>query len=67
MIINGKRNITPRLATRMGEAFWTGPEIWINSQIAYDLWLVRQNKEEAKELSIIPKRMLMFCPSMAIA
>lgn len=59
-IVNGKRNITPRLAARIGQAFETGAEIWINAQIAYDLWLVRQNKEEKKILNLIPKRMAEF-------
>jgi len=60
MIVNGKRNITPRLAARIGEAFGTGPELWINFQTAYDLWLIRQNKEEVKVLNNIPKKLQMF-------
>lgn len=60
LIANGKRNITPRLAARIGQAFDTWPEIWINAQIAYDLWMVKQNKKEEQVLNIIPERMSVF-------
>jgi len=56
-LIHGKRNITPRLAIRIGEAFGTGPETWMNLQMMYDFWVLKQNKAEVKERSIIPKRM----------
>ncbi|MDR0607128.1 MAG: HigA family addiction module antidote protein, partial [Candidatus Peribacteria bacterium] len=45
-IINGKRNITTRLAVRIGEAFGTGAETWINLQTMYDLRSLKQNKKE---------------------
>lgn len=59
-IINGKRNITTRLAVRIGEAFGTGPETWINLQTMYDLWILKQNKKEVKQWKVIPQRMSVF-------
>jgi len=64
MIVKGKRNLKPRLANRIGEAFGTGPEVRINLQAMYDLWLVKQNKKESQELSFISKRRLMFAPQL---
>ncbi|MDR3169395.1 MAG: hypothetical protein LBU27_06680 [Candidatus Peribacteria bacterium] len=49
---------------RIGEAFGTGPELWINLQTMYDLWLAKQNKEELKELSFIHKRRPLFTPQL---
>lgn len=34
-IIGGKRSITPVMAVLIGEAFGTGPEVWINLDNAY--------------------------------
>jgi addiction module HigA family antidote len=65
-LINGKRNITPRLAVRIGEAFGTGPETWINLQTIYDLWLLKQNKAEVKERKVIPKRMSTFYSQVSL-
>ena len=45
-IIKGRRNITPRIAFRLGEAFWDSWQVWLNLQAIYDLWLINQNQEE---------------------
>lgn len=29
-IIGGKRSVTPEMAVLIGEAFGTGPEVWLN-------------------------------------
>ena len=36
-IIGGKRSITPEMAVLIGEAFGTGPEVWLNLDNAYRL------------------------------
>ena len=36
-IINGRAGITPEMAIRLGKAFDTSPESWLNQQIQYDL------------------------------
>ena len=36
-IINGRAGITPGMAIRLGQAFDTSPESWLNQQVQYDL------------------------------
>lgn len=37
-ILNGRSGISPEMAVRLGRAFDTSPESWLNQQIQYDLW-----------------------------
>jgi addiction module HigA family antidote len=37
-IINGRRGISANSALALGEAFGTGPELWLNLQRDWDLW-----------------------------
>jgi len=37
-VINERGSITPDMAQRLGRAFDTGPELWLNLQKACDLW-----------------------------
>ena len=41
-IVNGRAPVTPDMAVRLAGVFGTEPEIWVNLQAQYDLWLVRQ-------------------------
>lgn len=36
-IINGKRGITATMAFKIGSALGTGPEVWMNLQMKFDL------------------------------
>ena len=36
-IMNGERSISARMAIRLGQAFGTTPEYWLNLQMIYDL------------------------------
>jgi HTH-type transcriptional regulator/antitoxin HigA len=38
-IVNGKKRITAETAKEIGLAFGTGPEVWLNLQNAYDLFV----------------------------
>ena len=49
-IIKGKKNLTPALAVRIGEAFGTSAEVWMNMQVHYSLDLAK--KEEIKRIWI---------------
>lgn len=40
-IINGHIGISATMAMRLAHAFKTTPELWLNMQVAYDLWQVR--------------------------
>lgn len=35
-ILNGKRRVTAQMALRLGRAFTTGPDYWMNLQNLYD-------------------------------
>jgi len=45
----GKANITPAIALSLAEAFDTTPQLWLNLQQAYDLWV-----EEIEHVKIEP-------------
>jgi antitoxin HigA-1 len=48
-ILRGQRDITADTALRLGRWFGTGPQLWLNLQIAYDLDLARQELGETLE------------------
>lgn len=37
-ILNGKRSVTPDTALRLARALGTGPDVWLNLQLARDVW-----------------------------
>ena len=37
-IVNGKAQVTPRIAIKLGAAFGTSPEFWLNSLKAVDIY-----------------------------
>lgn len=53
-IIRGNRNITPALAVRIGAAFGTSAEVWMNLQTHYDLFVAA--KEEAERVSKVHQK-----------
>ena len=51
-IVNGRAPVTPDMAMRLAGVFGTVPEIWVNLQAQYDLWLVtRQARPKVKRLA----------------
>ncbi len=36
-IVNGRASVTPEMALKLGAAFQTSPELWLNAQKAVDL------------------------------
>ncbi len=53
-IRSGRANITPTLALALAEAFDTTPELWLNLQQKYDLW-VEENEYEHEFIQPIIK------------
>jgi addiction module HigA family antidote len=53
-ILNGHSGISPEMAIRLGKAFDTSPESWLNQQMQYDLWVAEQRapKLHIKRLSV---------------
>ena len=40
-VLNERAGISPAMAHRLAKALDTTPELWVNLQIQYDLWQVR--------------------------
>ena len=51
-IINGRTSVTAEMALKLGAAFRTSPEFWLNAQKAVDL------HQAARHLSNLPKPLL---------
>jgi len=46
MIVNGHVGISPGMALRLGKAFKTEPEMWVNMQKNYDMWNARRSAKQ---------------------
>ncbi len=46
MIVNGHVGISPDMALRLGKAFKTEPEMWVNMQKNYDMWNARRSAKQ---------------------
>jgi len=40
-IINERAGVTPDMALRLSRAFSTTPDLWLNMQRGYDLWIAK--------------------------
>jgi addiction module HigA family antidote len=47
-ILNGRSGISPEMAIRLGKAFDTSPESWMNQQMQYDLRAAEQTAGQLK-------------------
>jgi antitoxin HigA-1 len=45
-IVHEQRAVTPDIALRLGKAFHTTPELWLNLQRTYDLWHAAHQSED---------------------
>ncbi len=54
-ILNGRAGISPGMAIRLGKAFGTSAESWLNQQVQYDLWLAEMElgEVEVKDMSML--------------
>lgn len=43
MLLNEHQGISAEMALRLAKAFNTTPQLWLNMQCDYDLWLAAQN------------------------
>ena len=51
-IVNGRASVTPDMAARLAGVFATEPDVWIDLQAQYDLWVVkRQAPPKVKRLA----------------
>ena len=49
-ILNGRSGISPEMAIRLGKAFDTSPESWLNQQMQFDLWDL---EEDSTNLDVV--------------
>ena len=51
-VLNGKAGISADMALRLSEALGTSPELWLNMQVQYDLYMaVRGRRRKIARLS----------------
>ncbi len=53
-IINGKKGISVDIAMRLSYLFKTSPELWLNGQMAWDIWNVMHGEPAEKFKFIEP-------------
>lgn len=58
-IRTGRADITPTLALILAEAFDTTPQLWLNLQQKYDLW-VEENEKSHEPIAPIFKKGTLF-------
>ena len=49
-IVNGRGGVTPDMALRLSKALKTTPELWLNLQNKYDLYVAKQEGRDWKEV-----------------
>jgi antitoxin HigA-1 len=54
-IVYGRTSVTPEMALKLGAAFQTSPEFWLNAQKAVDLYYAA---EAAEALGALPDSLL---------
>ncbi len=47
-IVNCKSGISPEMALKLSKALGTSPRLWLNLQIAYDLWQASKKVDLSK-------------------
>lgn len=52
-LANERGSITPEMALRLSRAFGTSPDLWMNLQKNYDLWLVSNRSDDWKRVQPI--------------
>jgi addiction module HigA family antidote len=54
-VVNERGSITPDMAQRLGRAFNTGPELWLNLQSNRDLWDSEHTPGDWQNVSPLPR------------
>jgi len=49
----GAGRVTPEMALRLAKLFRTSPELWLNLQQKYDLWIARKEHPEINKIRAI--------------
>ncbi len=51
-VVAERCSVTPDMAHRLGKLIGNGPDLWINMQVAHDMWVARERLGDA--LDAIP-------------
>ncbi|MBN1625587.1 MAG: HigA family addiction module antidote protein [Deltaproteobacteria bacterium] len=65
-IINERGAITPDMALRLSRAFDTTPDLWLNLQMNYDLWIAENASKEWQKVKPLSQKTLRGNPSASI-
>jgi len=57
-IINNQSSITPLMALRLSRAFDTSPNLWLNLQKNYDLWVAENSSDVWLSVKQFPANLL---------
>ena len=52
-IVNERGAITPDMALRLSKAFNTTPELWLNLQVKYNLWIAEQRCTGLEKIKLL--------------
>jgi antitoxin HigA-1 len=50
-IVNGRRSVTAKTALLLAKVLKTSPELWLNAQMAVDLWHAQQELRQPRRKS----------------
>jgi addiction module HigA family antidote len=53
-VVNGRKGISTDMALRLSRLFGTSPELWLNGQIAWDVWNAMRGENACKFETIEP-------------
>lgn len=53
-IVNERAGISPDMALRLSRAFSTTPELWMNMQRSYDLWMAENENTDWQKVTPLP-------------
>ena len=57
-IVNSRGSITPEMALRLSRAFDTTPDLWMNLQKNYDLWIAEKESNSWKMVKPLSSQLL---------
>lgn len=58
----GRAHMTPSLALSLAEAFDTTPQLWLNLQQKYDLWMEEHVKHHEPVMPIVKQGLFLLLP-----
>jgi HTH-type transcriptional regulator/antitoxin HigA len=57
-LIHGRKDVTPRVASRIATTFQTSVDLWLGLQNMYDMWILQKDKKEMERINKIKERLV---------